>query len=148
VGPVFFFAATAVAFLLLRAYGEQSERGRAATRRIYANANLWQGLRGSIALAPVWFVGSLLLAIAGIFPRFPGAILGMAAIDICGLAFFLSYRVPQPMMPRWLADDIHQGTTQLAEPDRLDWILFWLVLLVGVIGNVALVLLLTVFPAT
>jgi hypothetical protein len=51
-------------------------------------------------------------------------------------------------MPRWLADDIREGTAELAAPDRLDWILFWLVLLVAVVGNVSIVLLLTVFGAT
>ena len=63
--------------------------------------------------------------------------LGLPALALGEVAFLLSYRVPAPFTPRWLRDEIDRGDTPVARPDRIDWLLFWFVLPVIVLGDIA-----------
>ena len=145
--PFFTFAAFGVGLLVLRAYAEHSRRGRSTFRRMYANERFPQWVRATISLAPVWFVAMALLSVSAVLPRNVAVWVMLIAIDVGAAALALSYRVPQPLMPRWLREEVSEGRTKVARPDRLDWILLWPVLCLFAIGNVAGVILIVAYPA-
>ena len=147
-GPFFTFAAFGVGLLVLRAYAEHSWRGRNTFRRMYANERFPQWVRATISLAPVWFVAMALLSVSAVLPRNVAVWVLLIAIDVSATALALSYRVPQPLMPTWLREEIASGRTAVARPDRVDWILLWGVLLLFAIGNVSGVILIVAYPAS
>jgi hypothetical protein len=95
----------------------------------------------------VWFVAMALLSVSAVLPRDVAVWVLLIAIDVSAAALALSYRVPQPLMPRWLREEISSGRTAVARPDRVDWILLWGVLLLFAIGNVSGVILIIAYPA-
>ena len=145
--PFFTFAVFAVSFLVLRAYAERSERGRNTFRRMYTENRYPQSVRAAISLAPIWFVATALLSVSAVLPRNEAVWVLLIAIDVTAAALALSYRVPQPLTPRWLREEISSGRTAVARPDRVDWILLWCVLLLFAIGNVSGVILIVAYPA-
>ena len=109
-------------------------------RVTYAGSSfIW--LRNSIALYPVWAIGSLLFGFSVLLPRSLAQWALIVPLDLVAAAFFLSYRVPAPFLPGWLREEIRAGITPVARPDRFDWLLFWIVMPAIILGSISLPLL-------
>jgi hypothetical protein len=116
-------------------------------RVMYENrtAPIW--LRNQVAMVPLWTIGSLLLGGAGLLPRLAAQWVALAAVVVATIAFGLSYRVPAPLLPTWLRQDIRQGRVEVASPDRGDWLLFVMAMAVAALGIPSVILLIVVFHA-
>ena len=140
-----FLAGFAVLGLVYRWYASHSERGQATARRLYSSKSQFIWIRNGIALVPLWAPASLLLGGVALLPRTLGAWLSVPVITLAAVSFALSYRVPAPFLPSWLRDEIDRGTTPVARPTGGDWLVFWVVAPIGVLGIVSIVALVLVF---
>ena len=95
-------------------------------------------VRNALAVAPIYGIALLAAAPLTIAPRTVAQVGSLPVIALIEIAFFLSYRSPPPFTPSWIIADIRMGHLQLARPDRMDWVLFWLVLPFGIAGLIAL----------
>ena len=134
---IFAFVAGGSAFLVLfRLVADRSSRARVGARSYYGQ-NLPIFMRNFLALVPLWSAGGLIFGSLLLLPVGLARWVSLPALACIEAAFLLSYRVPAPYMPRWLRDEIDRGATAVARPDRMDWVLFWLVLPVIVLGDIA-----------
>jgi hypothetical protein len=130
-----FFAVGTATMVFFRLDAERSERRRKRLRSTYSrDSPIW--IRNGFPLLPLWAPGLLLFSLAAILPRQLALLPIYPALILIEVAFVLSYRVPAPFIPGWLRDEIVRGVTPVARPDRLDWILFWLVLPVIILGDI------------
>jgi hypothetical protein len=118
-----FFACCAASGPVARYYSDRSERARRVVRGIYTNtaSSIW--LRNSVPISPIWGPPTLLLASLALLPRSIAAWGLLPVFGAYAIAFVAAYRVPAPLMPGWLAQEIASGKTLVARPDRGDWIL-------------------------
>jgi hypothetical protein len=143
---VFFllFAAAAVALVAIRLDADRTERGRKRVRAAYSqDAPIW--LRQVTPLTPLWAPAAGLFSLPFILPMPLALVPLIPALALIQAAFLLSYRVPAYFVPGWLQDEIAHGVTDSARPDRADWLLFWIVLPVALIADLALTIMLVGF---
>ncbi len=142
---VLFFGGGGVYLLGLRWWTDRSQRGRGVLGRMYAQRAYPYLWRMTPLVAPVAGVGSIAMALGVLLPRPAGAWVaggGLLCVMVGGLCM---YRVPQPLMPRWLREAIQKGEIPLAHPDGLDWMYFWLIATVTVLGAIGLPVLVLVY---
>jgi hypothetical protein len=61
------------------------------------------------------------------------------------VVFALSYRVPPPLLPRWLRTEIADGRTPISRPDRGDMGCLWACLAFGALTVISVLLLVLVY---
>jgi hypothetical protein len=106
---------------------------------MYGNQNALIFMRNLIATAAVLAGSAWLMAFALLLPRPLGAWTAAPAVWLVALAVALSYRAPAPFLPAWLRSDIDSGVVSVARPSRTDWVLFWMVVPLLLVGPLALV---------
>jgi hypothetical protein len=141
-----FFGGCAVLLLAGQLLGSRSELIKRAVRRSYTSPALLFSMRSAVGVMPLLAVASALLAICTLPPGAIGGWLAIAAIAVMAAAIAASYRVPPPFLPQWLRAEISQGVTALQRPSRWDWLMFWFLTPLFVLGAISLALLLVVFP--
>ena len=134
------FAGTAAAGVMVRLLGDRSQRIRGNLRRTYSNEASPQWLRNALPLVPIWAPASFMMGLLALTPRSAALILLVPVFALIEVGLVLAYRVPAPFLPGWLRDEIKRGVTPVARPDRLDWLLFWVVFPVMIGGDFALIL--------
>jgi hypothetical protein len=135
------FLGAATFLIVARIYMDRAERGRRIARQRYENAAAPIFMRHAWALSPGWAVASLLFGLALLIPPADGRLVALLAVDLAGTAFFMAYQNPELLAPHWLRGEIQRGAAQIATPDRLDWLAFWIVLPIVVFGNISVLLL-------
>jgi hypothetical protein len=144
-----FLAISAMAFALARLYPSRSIRGRDFVRRsLYSNSSLTLAVRNLPALAPIWVGMLLAYSTAVLVPRPTALWLVLVAFLLGTAAFILSYRVPAPLLPAWLREEVEAGRTLVATPTTSDWLLFWIVVPLAVLAIVSVPLLIFVFQGS
>jgi hypothetical protein len=142
-----FFVGCGLAMLGLRWWADRSELGRARARQLYSNHMLLFHMRASITTAPIIGTGLILLGILAMLPKLLAAWLSIPAILLGVGGLLLTYRVPQRLVPRWMREEQEAGRLEVARPDRLDWLVFWVLLPLVVIGPFAIVALIVVYDS-
>ena len=140
-----FFGGCGLLLILFRVYYDRTERGRGLAMRMYAQKAYPFFLRMTPAVGPLVGIGLLLLASLMLLPRWLAAWGSVPVVVLLLATFLLGYRYPPPLMPRWLQEEIDKGELEPAVPDRMDWAQFWLILTFGILGSIALVLLIVVY---
>jgi hypothetical protein len=149
-GPTWaFLAFLACGFWLIgiRVWSDRNERGRATLRQVYTNGFLIFPFRQAVAIGPLWGVAAILMGAGIALPKLVGAWLWVPALVLFTAGFLLAYRVPPPFRPRWMREEQEDGRLDLARPDKMDWVLFWIVLPFALLGPVAIVLLIVVYDS-
>jgi hypothetical protein len=95
----------------------------------------------------LWGVAAILMGAGIALPKLVGAWLWVPALVLFTAGFLLAYRVPPPFRPRWMREEQEDGRLDLARPDKMDWVLFWIVLPFALLGPVAIVLLIVVYDS-
>lgn len=134
-------ALAAIAIMSLVAAG-RSEHAHSNARRMCTDPRVPMFLRNYISLSPIWAMGLLLGGTLLLVPRDLGVWLFVPVIGLFAASFTLSYRVPAPFQPGWLREEIERGTTPVARPDRMDWLLYWLVVPMAILADSVLILIL------
>ena len=141
IGVVVLGVAVPIVLLGLRFAAGRDEWVRSRMLKMYAqDSPLF--FRNVMSLAPLWGAGALVFGLPFLLPKPWAAFLAKFGLAITLLAFVLSYRVPAPLMPGWLRDEMDADRVAVARPDRMDWALFWLVAPVGVLAIAGWVILL------
>lgn len=132
---------------LLRTYAQAStsERARWRVLATYNNAYLPLFMRLSFVLAPLYATAIISFGLLAVLPRLWAAWLSILPFACLLAAFVLSYRVPQPLAPSWMRSETMSGHVLNATPDRVDWLMLWVVVPVMVAGLLALPVLIVVF---
>jgi len=138
-----FFLAAGAGQLLLRVYADRTAAGRRSSRLLLASESLAYLWRQSVNGAPLVACGFLMFGVAVLVPRQFGAVLALLGIVTIELAIALTHLRPMTLMPGWLRAEVAAGIATFSGPDRADWILFWILVVVGIVGDVAVVLLIT-----
>jgi hypothetical protein len=141
------FVGIGVGLLALRAWADRSERGRQAARDMYTGGGFLYPIRNMVATGPLWASFCILLGVASVLPKQIGAWLWVPALAFLAAGFILAYRVPPPFRPRWMREEQEDGRLELARPDKLDWVLFWIVLPFALGGPIAIVALIVVYDS-
>ena len=123
----------------------RTPRGVRSLRRTYCDESLPMMLRNAAAVMPLWATSWFFIGLLLFLPRWLAVWVVVFALVVMEIAFVLSYRVPAPFLPRWLRDEIEQGITPVARPDRMDWLLFAMVVALSIAGDISLVILIVVF---
>lgn len=98
---------------------------------MYANQAYPMFVRNGPALAPLYSVAWVVIAVAVIAPPSIGPWISILWFAIVELAVVLSYRVPAPFLPRWMLEEISAGRVEVARPDRQDRsLLRWFLIMV------------------
>jgi hypothetical protein len=99
--------------------------GQPLARRMYTGEQFAYFVRVMPATAGVLGLSIAAMGIALLLPRQIGAGLFLLGSYAGVVAFVASYRVPQPLIPRWLRDEIQAGIVPVTRPDWWDWVLCW-----------------------
>lgn len=102
-------------------------------------------IRHGVVVAPFYVVTLVLCGLAVLMPRPVGAWVAGVGLLAAEVQFLASYRVPAVFMSGWLREEIEKGETPVARPTRLDWLLFWVVVPVAVLGDLAFPILIVVY---
>jgi hypothetical protein len=132
-----------VASVATRTLIVRSQRARRAFRTTYMARYLPIVWRNAVSLLPAWAAVVVVFALTPSLPRSGALWIVVVTLAIGLVSFVLAYRVPAPFLPPWLRDEIAQGVTPVARPDRGDWVVFWFVVpltLVGLFAGLVLIL--------
>lgn len=142
-----FFVGCGIAMFGLRWWADRSERARITVRDWYTDKSHLFHMRTWIITAPIIGTGCILLGLTAILPTQIGAWLFIPVILFLAGGFLLTYRAPRRLVPRWMREKQEAGRLEVARPDRMDWVFFWIVLPFVVLGAIGVVLLIVVFDS-
>jgi hypothetical protein len=106
----------------------QDDRAPLFIRYVPAHMHLW-------AAALVGFV------VLALLPKELARPLSVLPIAVAVATFALAYIRPTAQLPVWLQAELDDGRVALARPEFLDWLLFWIVIPVAVIGLIGVIFL-------
>lgn len=125
---VIILVATSGLLLLARLAAEKTAFGRTWARTVYAEpSGLPYFLRMAPASSPIVAAWVLVIALGLVLTPAIGRPVGVAGMTLVLVTFLIGYRCPPPLLPGWMRREIEAGTMPLARPDRIDWVLFWVV---------------------
>jgi hypothetical protein len=97
---------------------------------IYENQSYPMFVRNGIGPSPIAAPAAVIFAFGGLVPSPTRWWLFVAVVILVEVTLVLCYRVPAPLLARWLLADIDAGRVEVARPDRGDWVLFWTFILI------------------
>ncbi len=114
-------------------------------RRLYLDSTSPIWMRKSPALTPYVIIEAVTLVVGLVLPRPVGRWMFLPM----GLGFLYAvlviYLSPTRHPPRWLVQEIEEGTTPLASPRLLDWVTFAVLIGIGIAGTVSIAIGIVVF---
>lgn len=128
--------------------GPRSERWQRSTRRIYTTAGFPLFYRSLVGVYPVLALACAVVVLAALLPRSVGQWLGLAWLDLLGIAVLLTYRTPPPFTPQFLRDEIARGQIPLQRPDSFDRIVLVFIVAALIFLNIALPMLILGYLGT
>jgi hypothetical protein len=146
-GGLLVFGGAGIGILAMRWYADTSERGRDIARRLYLDQNRLLFVRAFVPVAPLIAASAFVFAIGAAVPNLAQAWLFIPAVILASIAFLMSYRVPPPLAPNWMREELDDGRLAPQRPGMADWILFWIVLPFIVLGPIAIAVLIVAFDA-
>jgi hypothetical protein len=120
-------------------------RYRQPIRSVYSNGALPIWVRNGFAMVPLWSLFGMLFGSFAFLPLGLVKWVLVPIVDVGLLAFVLAYRSPPPLFPRWLAAEVREGRTLIARARVSEWVFFWVIVPIMILGNIAIPLLIFVF---
>jgi hypothetical protein len=131
------FAATAAFMVGMAVVARRTDVGRDNFRRMYVEERAPLFIRYAGAHLHLWAATFVGFAAIVFLPRVVGMPLSAVPLLLAAFTFALAYMGPTVQLPAWLRADIEAGRVHIARPTALDWVLFWMVVPLGVLAVIS-----------